>query len=278
MAGPLSGGTTVAITGTGFSGASGVSFGSVGASAYTGGSPTQLTATSPPEPADLVDISVTTPSGTSATSAVTSSATKPSRPSVVSARCRPLSAAPPYRHRTGFSGPAPSASLTSATTYTVRGHPAERHLTGRTVTSPSPPRRHQRHQRRHQFSYERAVVSALSPPPPARHAPCQRHRTAFGASAVEFGSVAPAPTPCSRRRSAPPPSTHSTSPSPPRGTSATSAADEFTYEAVPTVSALSPWPAARRARRGHHRTALAGQRRRVRSAPASPTASSPPPS
>jgi PKD repeat protein len=62
--GPAAGGTKVTITGTGFTSASTVRFGSIAASA-TYNSATSLTATSPAG-AGTVDVRVTTPSGTSA--------------------------------------------------------------------------------------------------------------------------------------------------------------------------------------------------------------------
>ncbi len=70
-AGPAAGGTTVVITGTGFSAASptgAVKFGATNAT-YTINSNTQITATSPANSAGTYDITVTTPGGTSATSA-----------------------------------------------------------------------------------------------------------------------------------------------------------------------------------------------------------------
>ncbi|WP_160861951.1 putative Ig domain-containing protein [Shinella kummerowiae] len=70
-AGPTAGGTTVTITGTGFSAAAGtgaVKFGATVAS-YTINSSTQITATSPVSSAGTYDITVTTVGGTSATSA-----------------------------------------------------------------------------------------------------------------------------------------------------------------------------------------------------------------
>ncbi|MCJ8055281.1 putative Ig domain-containing protein [Shinella curvata] len=70
-AGPTGGGTTVVITGTGFSGANAtgaVKFGATNAT-YTINSDTQITATSPANSAGTYDITVTTPGGTSATSA-----------------------------------------------------------------------------------------------------------------------------------------------------------------------------------------------------------------
>ena len=66
--GPASGGTSVTITGTGFTGATAVSFGGAVASSFTVNSPTQITATAPAGSAGTVDITVTTPGGTSSTS------------------------------------------------------------------------------------------------------------------------------------------------------------------------------------------------------------------
>ncbi|RYF90650.1 MAG: tandem-95 repeat protein, partial [Caulobacteraceae bacterium] len=67
-AGPVSGGTTVTITGTGFSGATAVTFGATAATGFTVNSATQITA-SAPAGTGTVDIRVTTTGGTSATSA-----------------------------------------------------------------------------------------------------------------------------------------------------------------------------------------------------------------
>lgn len=63
-AGPEAGGTSVTISGTGFSGTTAVDFGAVAAS-FTVGSPGSITAAAPPG-TGTVDITVTTPSGTSA--------------------------------------------------------------------------------------------------------------------------------------------------------------------------------------------------------------------
>ena len=64
-AGPTSGGASVTIKGTAFSGATAVNFGSVAATSFTVDSNTQITATSPAENAGTVDVTVTTPAGTS---------------------------------------------------------------------------------------------------------------------------------------------------------------------------------------------------------------------
>ncbi|WP_438801985.1 IPT/TIG domain-containing protein [Actinospica durhamensis] len=62
--GPSTGGNTVTITGTGFTGATGVSFGSVFAP-FTVVSSTQITATAPAAPVAPVEVTVVTPGGTS---------------------------------------------------------------------------------------------------------------------------------------------------------------------------------------------------------------------
>jgi sugar lactone lactonase YvrE len=65
--GPLAGGTSVTMTGTGFTGASAVMFGSVPAGVFTVLSDTSITATAPAGIAGVVDIVVVTAAGTSAT-------------------------------------------------------------------------------------------------------------------------------------------------------------------------------------------------------------------
>jgi hypothetical protein len=68
--GSVAGGTNVTVTGTGFTGATGVNFGEVAAQNPAVTSDTQLTVTSPQAvgPAGPVDVTVTTPAGTSPTS------------------------------------------------------------------------------------------------------------------------------------------------------------------------------------------------------------------
>ncbi len=67
--GPAAGGTVVTITGTGFTGADAVDFGTASATNMTVNSATQITATSPAGTAgDTVDVTVIEPGGTSATS------------------------------------------------------------------------------------------------------------------------------------------------------------------------------------------------------------------
>ena len=66
--GTTGGDTRVVITGSRFTGATGVSFGTAAATTFTVDSGTQVTATSPPG-TGTVDITVTTPAGTSAATA-----------------------------------------------------------------------------------------------------------------------------------------------------------------------------------------------------------------
>jgi hypothetical protein len=67
--GPTTGGTTVEVYGTILSGATSVNFGSTPARKFNVDSDTQITATSPPEQAGAVNVTITTSAGTSATSA-----------------------------------------------------------------------------------------------------------------------------------------------------------------------------------------------------------------
>jgi IPT/TIG domain/PKD domain len=66
--GPASGGQVVTITGTNFTAATAVKFGSVAAASFTVESSTKIIASSPAEAVGTVDVTVTGPGGTSATS------------------------------------------------------------------------------------------------------------------------------------------------------------------------------------------------------------------
>jgi hypothetical protein len=66
--GPAGGGTTVTITGSGFSGATAVNFGSADAASFSVKSATTITAISPAGAAGAADVTVTAPGGTSTTS------------------------------------------------------------------------------------------------------------------------------------------------------------------------------------------------------------------
>jgi plastocyanin len=64
--GPPAGGTAVIITGTNFTGASAVTFGSIPAASFGVNSDAEITAVAPSEPPGRVDVRVTGPGGTSA--------------------------------------------------------------------------------------------------------------------------------------------------------------------------------------------------------------------
>jgi alpha-tubulin suppressor-like RCC1 family protein len=66
--GPTAGGTTVTISGSNFTGATAVDFGSISAAHFTVNSATSITAISPASTARIVNVTVTTPGGTSALS------------------------------------------------------------------------------------------------------------------------------------------------------------------------------------------------------------------
>jgi hypothetical protein len=66
--GPAAGGTSVTITGTGFTGTTAIKFGSTSAASFTVNSAASITAISP-HGTGTVDVTVTTPNGTSATTA-----------------------------------------------------------------------------------------------------------------------------------------------------------------------------------------------------------------
>ncbi len=68
--GPLSGGNTVTITGTGFTGATSVTFGGTAGSSLSVASDTSLTVVAPAHAAGVVDIVVTTPIGSNTNTAL----------------------------------------------------------------------------------------------------------------------------------------------------------------------------------------------------------------
>ena len=70
VGGPTTGGNTVTITGTNFTGATAVRFGTTSATAFTVNSATRITAVAPAHVAGVVDVTVTTPIGTSSAAGV----------------------------------------------------------------------------------------------------------------------------------------------------------------------------------------------------------------
>ncbi|MBI2766858.1 MAG: IPT/TIG domain-containing protein [Chloroflexi bacterium] len=69
VSGPVAGGTSVTITGSGFTGATAVTFGGMAATSFTVQSDTTILALSPAHAVGMVDVQVTAPGGTSAVTA-----------------------------------------------------------------------------------------------------------------------------------------------------------------------------------------------------------------
>ena len=126
--GPTGGGTTVTITGTGFTGATAVKFGANNAASYAVNSNTQITATSPAGTAGAVDIAVTNNSLTSSTSSA-DQFTYVAAPTVssISPTSGPAAGGTSVRITgTGFTGATGAASVkfgsSNAASYTVNSN------------------------------------------------------------------------------------------------------------------------------------------------------------
>ena len=133
-AGPVAGGTSVTITGTGFTGATAVTFGSTNATSYTVNSATSITATSPTRSPGIVNITITTLYGTSATSSADlfTYAAVPAVTGILPTAGSILGQTSVTITGTGFTGAtAVTFGNTNATSYTVNS------ATSITATSPA---------------------------------------------------------------------------------------------------------------------------------------------
>ncbi|MCX7293685.1 IPT/TIG domain-containing protein, partial [Janthinobacterium sp.] len=243
-AGPGGGGTTVTINGSNFTGATAVTFGATAAIGYTVNSATQITATAPAG-SGTVDVRVTTVGGTSATSAA-DQFTYVGAPVVssISPTAGPAAGGTTVTIRSGATA-ATGYTVNSATQITATapagvGTVDVRVTTvgGTSATSAAD-----------QFTYVAApVVSSVSPTagPAVGGTTVTISGTNFsGATAVRFGATAATGFTVNS-------ATQITATAPAGvgtvdvrvttsgGTSATGAADQFTYVAVPTVTSLSP--------------------------------------
>ena len=255
-AGPSAGGTSVTITGTGFTGATAVTFGATAATGFTVNSATQITATAPAG-TGTVDVRVTTTGGTSATSGA-DQYTFVASPTVtsISPTAGPAAGGTTVTITgTGFSGTtAVTFGATAATGFTVNsatqitatapagtGTVDVRVTTtgGTSATSAAD-----------QFTYVAApAVSSISPTsgPVTGGTTVIITGTGFsGTTAVTFGATAATGFTVNS-------ATQITATAPARsagtvdvrvttagGTSATSAADQFTFVAAPAVTSISP--------------------------------------
>jgi len=257
-AGPLAGGTSVTITGTGFTGATSVDFGGTAATNVNVVSATQITATDPAESAGTVDVTVTTPGGTSATSSA-DQFSYVAAPAVtgVSPTAGPLAGGTSVTITgTNFNGatlvdfgttPATNVTIVSGTQITATD-PAESAGTvdvtvttpfGTSVTSSAD-----------QFSYVAApAVTGVSPNADALAGGTSVTITGTnfnGATLVDFGSTAAtnvtvvSGTQITATDPAESAGTVDVTVTTPFGTSTTSAADQFSYVAAPAVTGVSP--------------------------------------
>ncbi len=253
--GPTGGGTSVTITGTGFTGASAVDFGSTAAAKLTVDSGTEITATSPAG-SGTVNVTVTTPGGTSATSSSddfsyagspTVSGVSPSTgPTVggtsVTITGTNLTGATAVKF--GSVG-VPSFTVDSGTEITATS-PAGSGTVNVTVTTPGGTSATSSSD---DFSYAGSpTVSGVSPstgPTVGGTSVTITGTNLTGATAVKFGSVGvPSFTVDSGTKittTSPAGSgTVNVTVTTPGGTSATSSSDDFSYAGSPTVSGVSP--------------------------------------
>ncbi len=255
-AGPVKGGASVTISGTGFTGATKVMFGSTAATSFKVNSDSQITAVSPPRGAGTVDVTVTSNDGTSATGSA-DVFTYDAVPTVsgVSPRAGPLSGGPTLTiNGTGFTGAASVAvGANAATVLTVSSTQITATLTAATgagtvnvtVTTPGGT---SATSSADQFTYDPVPTVtgvSLGAGPLAGGTKVTITGTGLtGATAVSFGSSAGTQVTVLSN-------TEVTAVSPggsagavgvtvttPGGTSAT--ADQFTYDPVPTVTGVSP--------------------------------------
>ncbi len=253
--GPIAGGTSVTITGTGFLTTTAVQFGTTNATSYTVNSDTSITATTPAQSAGVVNVVVT---NSTASATLTNGFTYDATPTVtaVSPASGPIAGGTSVTITgTGFlTTTAVKFGSTAATSYTVNSD------TQITATSPAQSagvvnvvvtNSTGSGTLTNGFTYDATpTVTAISPIAglPAGGTVVTITGTGFLTStAVKFGSTAAASFTVNS-------DTQITATSPsgtdgttvditvtnPSGTSSTSSADKFTYQNVPTVTTLSP--------------------------------------
>jgi subtilase family serine protease len=256
--GPAIGGTSVTITGTGFSGATAVKFGATSAVTFTVNSVTQITATAPAG-TGVVDVTVTSPSGTSVISSgdhftyispVVTSLSPTSGPTAGGTSVTITG--------TAFTGAsAVKFGATSATTYTVNSatqitatDPAGTGVVDVTVTTPSGGT--STTSSADHFTYVAPpTITGLNPTsgPATGGTIVTITGTGFtGASAVKFGATSAttytvnSATQITATDPAGSGVVDVTVTIPAGGTSATSSADHFTYIAIPSIGSFTVSP------------------------------------
>jgi hypothetical protein len=256
--GSQSGGTSVLITGTNLTGATAVDFGTVASTHIVVNSATQITATSPAEAAGTVGVTATTPGGTSAQSAA-DQFTYASAPTVtaISPTFGPIAGGTSVTITgTNFTGATSVLfGTTAATNVTV--------VSSTQVTATSPalaagaqnvhvvtPFGTSATNTSDVFTYfGTPTVTSISPTTGSQGGGTSLVITGTnlaGATAVDFGTVASthivvnSATQITATAPAQVAGTVNVTATTPGGTSAQSAADQFTYGPAPTVTAISP--------------------------------------
>ncbi|MGC9960588.1 MAG: IPT/TIG domain-containing protein [Acidimicrobiales bacterium] len=258
-AGPLSGGTPVVITGSGFDDVSAVSFGGTAATSYVVHSDTSVTAVAPAHAAGTLDVTVTNETGTSATASA-DTFTYDDTPSVtaIAPSAGPLSGGTPVVITgSGFDDvSAVSFGGTAATSYVVHSDAsvtavAPAHAAGTLDVTVTNEAGTSANVAGDIFTYEvTPSVTAIAPAAGSTNGGdvVTITGTGFvvGSSTVSFGPSAGIAVTCASSTSC-----ATTSPPEPAGvvnitlttaggTSAMTAADRFTYDTTPSVTAIAP--------------------------------------
>ncbi len=260
--GPAVGGTSVTISGSGFTGATAVNFGATPASSFSCGSDTSCTASSPAGIAgSTVDVTVVTPSGTSPTSGSDKFTYNGVNPPPVVDSVAPASGPTPGGTGVTITG----ANLSGATAINFGTNPATNincSASSCTATSPAgsagtvdvtvvTPNGTSATNPNDHFTYVNGpTVTGVNPSggPTAGGTPVTITGTNLcNASAVDFGST-PVTTfttnqACTEISTTSPPGTSGTvdvTVVTPGGSSPTNPSDHFTYAPVPTLSGINP--------------------------------------
>ncbi len=255
--GPATGGTTVTIIGSGFTGASKVLFGTVAASSFTVNSDAQITAVSPAG-SGTVHVTVTTPGGTSATSNADQFTYRVAPPiptlTSISPTSGPVAGGTSVIIRgSGFTGVskvlfgtvAASNFTVNSSTQITAVSPAGSGTVHVKVTTPGGTTTTSNADR---FTYlPIPIIASISPTsgPVAGGTVAIIQGSGFtGASKVLFGPTASSflvnsDTQITAYSPAGSGTVHVTVTTP-KGTSATSNADQFTYLPIPTITSISP--------------------------------------
>ena len=258
-AGPTAGGNSVTITGTNFTGATAVKFGSTAATSFTINSATSITRRRPRRHPPAPSTSPSPPPAAPAPLAPpTDTPTPRARRSRASPRRRAARRRRPAVTITGANLTGATAvkfGTTSATSFTVNSatqhhrHRARRKRRHRRHHRHEP-RRHQRHQHRGPVHLLRLpTVTSVNPiagPTAGATSVTMTGTNLTGATAVKFGSTAAtnltinSPTSITATAPAESAGTVDITVTTPGGTSATSTADQYTYAAAPTVTSINP--------------------------------------